>query len=295
MHHAAFTYALSCILLQKVHRLGMSEAFSTNLLSERIGVIEDGPQSTRTEALRLGLHTHPHYEMLLIVKGTRCIWHSGHEDKASAGDLVVFPPGLCHCEFMGSARISYFVLRFHPDELQIQGLKGLEDLTSGLITPLSNLREFIRLFHCMAQEYGSNAPDRDVLLSAYLIEFVVRLRRSLGDEAKEPHNPLERIASVMDHLGEDLAGRAKLEQLAQQAFMSPSHFSREFKKVSGQSPGQFKIHALIEEAKYLLTSTDRSAVEISEQLGYTSPFFFYRQFKAKTGLTTREYRARAKA
>src|SRR5215213_8094988 len=50
--------------------------------------------------------------------------------------------------------------------------------------------------------------------------------------------------------------------LAQAAHLSPAHFSREFRRVFGETPHQYLLTRRLERAAALLRNTDRSVVEI---------------------------------
>ena len=81
-----------------------------------------------------------------------------------------------------------------------------------------------------------------------------------------------------------------VNEMSAQMNLSPSYFSRLFKKSHGISANDFLINSRIETAKKLLVKTNDNISEIAERLGYSSVFFFSRQFKEKTGKAPREYR-----
>ncbi len=73
---------------------------------------------------------------------------------------------------------------------------------------------------------------------------------------------------------------------------SPAHFSRIFKLVVQQSPQDFLLNLRLSRARHLLAETSLAVSEIADRLDYSDLFFFSRQFKAKTGLSPRDYRLR---
>jgi AraC-like DNA-binding protein len=148
----------------------------------------------------------------------------------------------------------------------------------------------------MNSEFQQPDADSQLLLGAYLIEFVVKLRRAIRARAvssKKPERGVhDRIKLATDLLQENVTGGMGLEKLARRTFMSVSHFAHSFKACVGESPRRYQIHERIEQAKALLLETDKPATEIAQQLGYASPYFFYRQFRKKTGYTTAQFRSR---
>ena len=81
-----------------------------------------------------------------------------------------------------------------------------------------------------------------------------------------------------------------LEELAAAAYLSPFHFSRLFKKVTGASPHAYLAALRIERAQRLLATTDLSITEISTRVGYASSSHFGKAFRQANGLTPRAFR-----
>ena len=144
----------------------------------------------------------------------------------------------------------------------------------------------------MTDEFEKPGDGSRELLNAYLIEFIIKFRRSLTKKQKngDVHPEGSEIDRIMELVQKNVSDSFDLSSIAGKAFMSVSHFSKSFKEKTGKSPKNYFITSRIEKAKELLRSTEKTAKEISEELGYRSHYFFYRQFRAKTGMTADEYR-----
>jgi AraC family transcriptional regulator len=81
-----------------------------------------------------------------------------------------------------------------------------------------------------------------------------------------------------------------LEELAAAAYLSPFHFARLFKKVTGASPHAYLAALRIERAKSLLATTDLSITETAARVGYSGSSHFAKAFRHATGLTPRGFR-----
>ena len=57
-----------------------------------------------------------------------------------------------------------------------------------------------------------------------------------------------------------------------------------------KAPGDIILDRLLLEAMRYLRHTAASAKQISDQLGFADPAYFARFFKARSGMTTREFR-----
>jgi transcriptional regulator GlxA family with amidase domain len=90
------------------------------------------------------------------------------------------------------------------------------------------------------------------------------------------------------HFREDV----EIEQLADQAGMSPRNFARRFKAAIGEAPLAYLHRLRIDAARHYLESAHRSVHDISRTIGYEDVAFFRRLFRRHTGTSPREYRAR---
>ena len=67
--------------------------------------------------------------------------------------------------------------------------------------------------------------------------------------------------------------------------------SGEFKKLSSVSPIEYMLSCRYREAKFLLETTDRSIINISRDLGFSSGNYFSQSFQKRFGVTASAYRA----
>jgi AraC-like DNA-binding protein len=71
---------------------------------------------------------------------------------------------------------------------------------------------------------------------------------------------------------------------------STDHYSRMFRRLTGQTPQAFQITRRVERARALLRETVLPIKEIAGMLGYADVFYFSRQFKAQTGQSPAAFR-----
>ena len=78
--------------------------------------------------------------------------------------------------------------------------------------------------------------------------------------------------------------------LAQAAYLSPAHFSREFRRTFGETPHQYLLTRRLERAAALLRTTDRSVADICLMVGLRSVGSFTTSFGRLYGLSPTAYR-----
>ncbi|WP_187355236.1 AraC family transcriptional regulator [Paenibacillus tengchongensis] len=98
---------------------------------------------------------------------------------------------------------------------------------------------------------------------------------------------LQEAISYMDmHYNRNLT----VIELAERVHLHPNYFIRIFKRHFGLSPIQYINRKKIEEAKWLLLSTDLSLSGIGEQVGIPDVSYFSKLFKAFTGFSPTAFR-----
>jgi AraC-like DNA-binding protein len=94
------------------------------------------------------------------------------------------------------------------------------------------------------------------------------------------------------HLAATFAEGASLKTAAEAACMSPYHFTRLFRALFRETPHEYLTSVRLHEAKRLLRTTQTSLSDIAFEVGLQQASSFSRLFKAKYGMSPREYRYR---
>jgi AraC-like DNA-binding protein len=100
------------------------------------------------------------------------------------------------------------------------------------------------------------------------------------------HKIQQAVRFINDNYRTDIC----LGAVAGEAGMSPSHFSRIFKKVMGLSYQEYLNSCRVTKAKTLLRTSPQSVTKIAISLGFSDPTGFGRIFKKLTGQTPSSYR-----
>lgn len=103
------------------------------------------------------------------------------------------------------------------------------------------------------------------------------------------------VETSIEHMLESLTHPGSLTDFAEQANMSASHFSHEFRKKTGYAPIDYFIRLKIQKACELLDTSEAKVGEISRYLGYQDQYYFSRIFKKIIGVSPQQYRAGGQA
>ena len=105
------------------------------------------------------------------------------------------------------------------------------------------------------------------------------------------HEAVERVIRMMhERLDEPLT----LQEMSRTAYISPYHFNRIFRHITGIPPNKFLYALRLETAKRLLLTTNTSVTDVCFDVGYNSLGTFIRRFTGLVGLSPSRFRSLAR-
>jgi AraC-like DNA-binding protein len=99
------------------------------------------------------------------------------------------------------------------------------------------------------------------------------------------------LDSTLDYLRKNIDKPLTLQNMADQAQLSKSHFARLFKEQTNYSPIDYFIRLKLQRACMQLSLTRQTIREISLAVGYEDPYYFSRLFKKIIGKSPSQFRA----
>jgi AraC family transcriptional regulator len=108
-----------------------------------------------------------------------------------------------------------------------------------------------------------------------------------------PGSHRDAVERVVALLRQELSADLSLEEMARLAYLSPFHFNRVFRQLTGIPPGQFHSALRLQAAKKLLLETGMSVFDVCFEVGYKSPSTFVRRFTDLVGVSPYQWRSQA--
>ena len=99
-----------------------------------------------------------------------------------------------------------------------------------------------------------------------------------------------KIKSVLEYIEANYNTNLSLDELAQIAGMNPKYFCRVFRSLTHHSPMDYVNFYRIEQAAYLLDSTDLPVTAVGNECGFWESGYFTKVFKKYKSCTPLEYR-----
>ena len=155
-----------------------------------------------------------------------------------------------------------------------------------------------RLARDLADELFEETAGQEIVIAALVEQALVQLLRRHTNIRST--NELElsraglvdrRIRRAVELMHAHMDRELPLEEIAAAAYLSPFHFARLFKKLTGASPHAYLANLRAARAQTLLAETDLSITEIGARVGYASSSHFAKAFRHATGLSPRAFRA----
>jgi len=237
--------------------------------------------------LRIDPHQHATSSVAVVLRGG---WEGRldrHRSDLCRGDTVlVTPAGARHWNSFFPAETEVIVIEVQPERPRLA--EGYQTLLSRPAT--LHQRGLSSLAARLAAEL--NAPDaHSPLLSEGLaLELIATVARAAAAEGgSQAPRWLERAREC---LHDELSRSWTLEALAQLAGVEPSRLVRAFRRHFRSTPADYLRHLRVEEARRLLSDTERPVADIALETGFTDQSHLTRVFRRALGDTPAAFRSR---
>ncbi|WP_339875315.1 AraC family transcriptional regulator [Olleya marilimosa] len=169
---------------------------------------------------------------------------------------------------------------------------NLDETASHLI----NNTDVNHLIERLTYTFTNNNKSKDVLLDLMIQELIIRLLQTKAKSLiiNDPNQIFNdtRIGTVIKYIKENLTNKdISVDLLAKKAYMSTSHFHKQFKNTLGISPIDYINSEKIKFSKKLIKeSKDFRMSEIAFKSGFNNTSYFNRQFKKMELMTPQQFK-----
>jgi AraC-like DNA-binding protein len=247
-------------------------------------------------------HYHREYELTLITTGTGTRYVGTTVERYHPGDLVLLGPDLPHtfasepCEGMAEAAVAQFRHDFlGPEFFALPQFRTLDGL-------LARSARGLRFGRVPGEVQALLARLPRLEAAAQTVALLDVLRRLAADATATPmtgpgYAPApstavrDRIDAVCRHLQQTHTEPVHQAEVAALVHMSPTSFSRFFRRAMGRTLTDYVNQLRVETACSLLTATSLPVTEVAAHSGYWNLSNFNRRFRELKELRPTEYRA----
>ncbi len=252
-------------------------------------------------------HYHPEYEITYVHRGQGIRMVGDSVSHFRAGDFVLVGSNLPHTWISDDTynrqedQVEVIVLQFSPQLLAnpllaLPELKHLQRLAKrsgrGLHYTGSVQAQAIDLLKQLTETGGVSGLQLFLQLMNLLEQDNTAITlASAGFHPRLSDDSGERLQAICEYMHAQFIEPLRLADLAAIAHMNPTAFCRFFRRMTGQTAGEYLTDLRISKACNLLI--DQSKLPISAvafQSGFQSQTLFNRLFRRKKGMTPRAFR-----
>lgn len=248
---------------------------------------------------QMPFHWHREWEILRVLSGTIHIHLDGEEYCATAGDILLIRGGTLHGGAPVDCVYECFVFDFY-------GLFRTMELVKGYLRPFYRQTCLPQSFfpagdepvhriveQLMASLRQASTPELDTIsglcsLFSHILKEKLYTQNPAGGE--EQHHRVDQIKAVLEYIEANYNTPLSLEKLAAVVGMNPKYFCRVFNRLTHQSPMDYVNFYRIEQAAYLLSSTQTPITAVGMECGFWESSYFTKVFKKYKGVTPKQYR-----
>lgn len=243
-------------------------------------------------------HYHDEIELLPIIGGSLHCVADGVEYVGGVGDVIFVNSRVPHSTY-STEPTSYGLLQFREtDFIDTEILKVLKysarlsTLDSASVKVL-HIGELFDTICSLIKEVDKSEDDYDFFVRGYIFHTLGILYRN-GIISNPEHlwasKDIQRVVGALSYINEYYSETISLEQMSDTLGFAPSYFCRVFKSAVGVTFTEYLNFVRVCKAQTLLAKTNKSILDISEQVGFSSPSYFNRVFKRYLSISPRHYR-----
>ncbi|TMV46950.1 AraC family transcriptional regulator [Paenibacillus mesophilus] len=264
------------------------------------------------------MHHHHLFEILYCFSGEAVQLLGTNERTLRSGDWMLIKSGVRHrTENRSDAPYAFFNIHFDVDDPSLRKRLTVANyrVLARADAAAAGLPEIVRrVERLMAAKLANDAkgmstnpaalaidPLHKLELQAAILLIVTALAEHRTRSAPESRKPRLSVASLLETdtahaIEERLRCMAaadtdeSIARIAHDLHLSRSQFTKLFTKVYGIPPRQYVSELVVNRAKRLLVTTNRSIEAIAMELGFHSVSHFSRQFRRWTGVSPMQYR-----
>lgn len=238
-------------------------------------------------------HSHPSFSFIYNIQQKGYIIVNGEEQPNpyhGSSSICAFSPGVHHQEVLSDNDFSNYIAVMINSAYFQQELAGYNTKTFKLeahyFPPSENLLFLLKLLMIEHNKYKKSTIES---LNHIITHALIRIVTGAGND-QFMANSKDIVDVAIAYMHRHIETKISVHDIASQAGLSTSHFSKVFKNLTNKTPIEYLTRIRIEKSKRLLKLSNKNLTEIAYDCGFSSLSYFTRSFAEQLNLTPSEYR-----
>lgn len=237
-------------------------------------------------------HFHSEHELYFLEEGTVKYFVGTELFILHSGDFIFIPAGMFHQTSYDTPTARRVVFSFPDDYIFDDCRPFFNELFQNkhVRLPKKKLSGIHDIVLKSEKEHSSAQVGYTVIQKLLLNELTVLFSRFRLHENNQPHSPRCTVMqNAAEYICENINENLSLNSIAEKFAMSPCHFSKQFRTVTGIGLSEYITLMRISAAEKLLAGGTLSVTEVAMRCGYNDSNYFAAVFKRIKGITPKKY------
>ena len=236
------------------------------------------------------LHHHTSSELHLVTEGAQQYRIGDTVYDVRAGHYILIPPGVAH-QYIGShINTRKYSITFSVDR---QCASNLADYLQKIMVCRAVPENAWNVIAGIEVEADSQKEYSPMLIESKILQFLLYLARDAGfqeEQRKFAQEEDPRLSIAKQYIMDNIDRAVRCPEVAGYCCLSQKQLNRLFVRFMGESIGSYIRNRRVARIEQLLSDSNLSLKQISEEMQFTNEYHFNAFFSKYAGMTPGAYR-----
>jgi len=202
---------------------------------------------------------------------------------AKKGELLYLPGNIPYSGKKHTEKVSFFVLDFLCD-----AENDFEKLGAPFVASPENYDVVFSKFSKAVFHWNKREIDVNLQMKSFVYSLLCEVYKQINSE-----NNTTPVGDILEYIVDNLGNKSlNISYLCNKFYISESQLRRNILKATGYKPNEYILTLRINSAKNELIYSYKSIKQISDECGFSSPYYFSRCFSKCTKASPKEFKKR---
>ena len=246
------------------------------------------------------LHWHTEFEFARVLSGNLLLTINEQDVPLSEGMVAFVPSGFLH-SYAPEENCIYDVVVLDTSMLTNKSSSGRKLIRKVINHELElqmsfdqNQADICKIIWSLFDAISAKPEGHELVVQGALYQFFgiaisQNYRESVSSYTPRSSKRMWQLKQALELIETSYALPLTLKELSASAQMTPKYFCKFFQEMTHRTPIDYLNYYRIEQATYLLSTTNQSVTEVAYNTGFNDLSYFIKIFKRYKGITPKQY------